>query len=72
MASEEGGGGGGLVEVFFATMWDLLSSLVVGIFNILKKVIPFVLWVLLAIIVLPCVWVASEVYPKWVSWGEEF
>ncbi len=37
-----------------------------------KKVIHFCLWIIAAIFILPCVFVASAFYPKWVEWGEEF
>jgi hypothetical protein len=36
------------------------------------KAIHFVLWVLLGIVVLPCVFIAGNIFPKWSEWGEEF
>ncbi|MFA6432423.1 MAG: hypothetical protein WCV82_01200 [Candidatus Paceibacterota bacterium] len=36
------------------------------------KAIKFVIWGLLAIIILPCVFVAGTIYPVWVEWGEDF
>jgi hypothetical protein len=36
------------------------------------KVIHVTLWAASAVIVLPCVFVAGVIYPKWVEWGEDF
>lgn len=41
-------------------------------FDVIKKIFHFSLWVLLAVIVLPCVFVAGNIYPMWVEWGEDF
>lgn len=40
--------------------------------EIIKKMMSFLLWVVVAVFVLPCVFVASYVYPIWEKWGEEF
>lgn len=36
------------------------------------KFIHFTLWIVTAALVLPCVFVASVIYPKWEKWGEDF
>ncbi|MEK7646589.1 MAG: hypothetical protein AAB381_02745 [Patescibacteria group bacterium] len=36
------------------------------------KIFNFTLWLLLAVIILPCVFVANHWYPKWSEWSEEF
>lgn len=37
-----------------------------------KKVMLFCLWIIVAVFLLPCVFIANAVYPKWVEWGEDF
>ncbi len=49
-------------------MWDMFVSII----SVIPTVLKFVAWVVLAIFILPCVWVAGNIYPKWVEWGEEF
>jgi hypothetical protein len=46
------------------TIWD-------GFMEVAPKVLSFILWVLAAIIILPCVFVAGNIYPLWQEWGEE-
>lgn len=74
MASDEGegGGGGGVIEMMFTALWDLVSEMLGAFFKVFPKIIKFIIWVIAAIIILPCVFVAGEIYPKWVEWGEEF
>lgn len=36
------------------------------------KAINFALWVIAASFILPCVFIASIIYPKWEKWGEDF
>ncbi len=54
--------------LFFGLIKEIFE--VFGVF--LPKFISMFLWVLSAIIVLPCVFVASNIYPKWSKWGEDF
>jgi len=36
------------------------------------KFISVVLWVVAAVFIIPCVFVATHIYPYWVKWGENF
>jgi hypothetical protein len=72
MASDEGGGGGGLIETIFTTLFDLVKEMLGAFFAVFPKILKFVIWVIGAIFILPCVFVAGNIYPKWVEWGEEF
>ncbi len=38
----------------------------------IKKGLHFVAWVISAAFILPCVFVAGVIYPKWEKWGEGF
>jgi hypothetical protein len=53
-------------------LFKLWGEMFLVILAVLPKVIKFVLWILFAIIILPCVFVAGTIYPKWVEWGEDF
>lgn len=46
--------------------------MILAFFGILPKVISVFLWVLSALIVLPSVFIAGTLYPKWIEWGEDF
>lgn len=53
-------------------LWNLTTEMIGAFFAVLPKIISFILWVLLAIIVLPSVFIAGNIYPTWVEWGEDF
>lgn len=36
------------------------------------KAISIILWVAVGAIILPCVFVAGHIFPKWTEWGEKF
>ncbi len=57
-----------IIEQVFVSIFNLFVEMI----GALPKIIKFIVWVLLAVIVLPCVWVAGTVYPWWSEWGEEF
>lgn len=57
-----------LAKDFFGLWKEILSSF----FSVLPLVISFIFWVICAFIILPCVFVAGTLYPKWVEWGEKF
>jgi hypothetical protein len=59
-------------EEAFMAFFSLIGEMIGAFFAVLPKVIHFILWVLTAIIILPCVFVAGEIYPKWVEWGSDF
>lgn len=50
---------------------DLVAEIFSAFWSIIPKAFMFLLWVLLAIVILPCVYIAAEIYPKWVEWGED-
>jgi hypothetical protein len=68
----EDGGGGNVLEEMFSALFTLLGEMIGAFFSVLPKIIKFILWVVSAIIILPCVFVAGNIYPKWAEWGEEF
>lgn len=71
MADSEGGGSN-IFETIFSSFFELIGAAIPVVFGALWKLVRFVIWVLLAIIILPCVFVAGEIYPKWAEWGEDF
>lgn len=70
--AEEGGAGEGVISTIFSSIFSLIGEMLGAFFAVLPKIISFVLWVLCAIIILPCVFVAGSIYPSWVEWGENF
>ncbi len=59
-------------ENAFVGIMKLVGELLMSVLSVIPTVLKFVFWVLLAIFVLPCVWVAGTIYPLWVEWGEDF
>lgn len=37
-----------------------------------KTALSFCLWVITAIIILPCVFISGTIYPLWEDWGKKF
>ena len=64
MAESKGG--------FFGEFFKVIGEMIGAFFAVLPKVLGFILWVISAIIILPCVFVAGNIYPFWVKWGEDF
>lgn len=60
-----------MVEQLATTLWDVWSEMWSKLIEVLPRAILFILWILVAIIVLPCVFVSGVIYPKWVDWGEK-
>lgn len=52
------------------TLWSVWKEMFAKFIEITPKIISFFLWVITALVVLPCVFVAGEIYPRWVKWGE--
>ena len=62
--------GGNILTEILGSLLAVWGEMWSAFIEILPKVISFILCVLTAIVVLPCVFVAGEIYPKWVEWGE--
>lgn len=56
----------------FKTLWSVWAEMFTALLGILPKLVSFILWVLAAVIILPCVLVSNHYFPKWVEWGEGF
>ncbi len=70
--AEEGEGSPNVFMEMISALFSLFGEMIGAFFSVLPKIISFVLWVLVAIIVLPCVFIAGNIYPSWVEWGEDF
>jgi hypothetical protein len=53
-------------------IFEVIGGMFSALFDALPKIISFILWVLSAFIILPCVFVAGTMYSDWQKWGEEF
>ena len=58
------------IEQVTTTLWNVWCEMWNKLIEVLPRAILFILWILVAIIVLPCVFVSGVIYPKWVDWGE--
>ncbi len=53
---------------FGAFVWETITEVT----SSLPKIFSFCLWVIAAAFILPCVFVAGNIYPIWEKWGEDF
>ncbi|MDE1967167.1 MAG: hypothetical protein KGI45_03845 [Patescibacteria group bacterium] len=58
------------IESIFNGLWETWTEMFGILMELLPKLINLVLWALSAVIILPCVFVAGVLYPKWTEWGE--
>ena len=56
----------------FGEIAKVWAEMLGAFFAILPKLLKFVFWVISAVVILPCVFVAGNIYPAWVKWGEDF
>jgi hypothetical protein len=58
-----------------SSMFKELLNVWKAMFEVLAEIVPkafkFLIWVLLGIIILPCVYIAGNWFPKWTDWGED-
>ena len=60
------------ISDLFGTLFEVWKEMFLAFFSIIPKAISFVLWIAVAAIILPCVYIAHEIYPKWSEWGDGF
>lgn len=51
---------------------SFLLDLIKQVLSVVPKIVSFCLWVIAAVFILPCVFVAGALYPLWEKWGEDF
>lgn len=62
---------GNMATELLGALWAVWKEMFGVLMEILPKVISFALWVLCGFIILPCMFVAGELSPKWIEWGED-
>jgi hypothetical protein len=60
------------ISSMFSELWAVWGEMWAMMMEILPKIVMFVLWVILGILILPCVFIAGNIYPWWSEWGEDF
>jgi hypothetical protein len=63
---------GEAIGSLFTGIWGVWKEMFSVAVEIAPKVLHFIAWILSALIILPCVFVAGNLYPKWIEWGEDF
>jgi hypothetical protein len=56
----------------FGAIWEVWKEMASAFFGMIPTAMHFLLWVISGIIILPCVFIAGNLYPKWMEWGEDF
>ncbi len=57
-----------VAKLIFSAWLAILSSLLV----LIGKAVHFGLWMIAGVFIVPCVFIAGNLYPKWEKWGEKF
>jgi hypothetical protein len=61
-----------MIKEIFTTLWEIWKEMFSVLMAILPKFLGFALWAICGVFILPCVFIAGSMYPKWVEWGEDF
>ena len=61
-----------MLTEFTSALFGVWKEMASAIWAVIPKALHFLLWILVGIIVLPCVYIAGELYPIWQKWGEGF
>jgi len=59
------------IQGLLVDLWNIWMEMLKLIGAFLLRFSIFLLWFICGIIVLPCVFVAGNFYPKWTDWGEK-
>lgn len=59
-------------STLFSTLWAVWKEMASVIWSLIPKMFHFSLWILSGIVILPCVYIAGNLYPTWQEWGEDF
>ena len=64
------------MEAFITEIGTVLKGILKEIWSFLAEMIPraikFLIWLFAGMIILPCMYVAGHLYPKWMDWGDNF
>jgi hypothetical protein len=63
---------GEAVSTLFSTLWEVWKEMASIVWSIIPKILHFSLWAICGVIILPCVYIAGNLYPMWQEWGEDF
>jgi len=61
-----------VIGEIFSELFKIWGAMVGHLVDIAPKVFSFSLWALSALIILPAVFIAGNLYPLWEEWGEDF
>ena len=54
----------------FGSLWEVWVEMFKSFRELATRLTKLLFWFLLGIFILPCVYVASNWYPKWTDWGD--
>jgi len=52
-------------------LWEVWAEMFGALMGALPRLLSLVLWILCGIFIVPCVYVAGNIYPAWMDWGGE-
>jgi hypothetical protein len=55
----------------FVELFEIWKQMASAFFLFIKRMIIILLWLLSAVFILPCVFIAGTLYPLWTEWGED-
>jgi len=60
-----------MIGDLFTGLWEVWKEMWGAFIEFAPRVISFLLWTITGFFILPCVFIAGNIYPKWVDWGEK-
>lgn len=58
-----------IISEMISGIWGAIMQIAKAMGPGIKLMVSLTLWVLSALFILPCVFVANTLYPKWEEWG---
>ncbi|MFA6601935.1 MAG: hypothetical protein WCT02_03725 [Candidatus Paceibacterota bacterium] len=59
-----------LITEMAKALWEVWKEMFAIFMGIFPRAVSFVFWILCGIIIVPCIFIAGQIYPKWQEWGE--
>jgi len=60
-----------IVSELFSDLIKIWKEMLVLAWTAFVRLFKILIWLLCAIIILPCDYVAGNLYPLWIEWGED-
>jgi len=60
-----------MIKGLLGDLWGVWTEMFGHVKELAPKAFHLIVWILLGILILPCVYVSAIFYPMWTEWGEK-